>query len=574
MNVLKCIFVFLFWFSWIECAEDEIYSYNGIYGCECFSHCKCFSHYIGPFKKPFEHLQDGAFPLDDRFHPKKNADIAWHHFMKGILTAKRDGPYFDCNSNTFWNMISRNGRSPCMLNEYLDLIEYFRKFYVDARDDSIKFQNRVWEKDCKAKSDEIQRVSRQAETAHQILDGLSLTIIPLYKNILTNCPHADDHYNMAFVYNQGLINFYEDNYEGFAANAERFIQLATIHDKKNLLNSKFYQLYGESQIKVYLYHKAIESLSLAIERDPNNKEAYFHRAIAYFEVGDFNQALRDYLFSEKSKEVSGVTAKISNEFYQALLGGLTIGGRESLTDFFPSLWHSAKGIGHTLWIFAEHPVDTTINFANLCYEMADSTAEFFAAFDWDTAEEYAVEFRQLMEGFKSLSETEKGHLIGYSIGRYGLDIFAGGATVKGISALKKLKEANRICNLEAITISNVNKEKIASMALTHASERELFFKNIKIHWDSQNKHIPGKHNYELGRSIFEHKNAETLLETFAGTGKPLNNFAPGPNYKELVDFGEYIGIWINKENTISLPTTKGVIHYSKRGAHIIPTNPG
>jgi hypothetical protein len=43
-------------------------------------------------------------------------------------------------------------------------------------------------------------------------------------------------------------------------------------------------------------------------------------------------------------------------------------------------------------------------------------------------------------------------------------------------------------------------------------------------------------------------------------------------YKEVIDFKENIGIWKNL-NEDSLPTTKGTIHYSKQGAHIVPAHP-
>lgn len=45
------------------------------------------------------------------------------------------------------------------------------------------------------------------------------------------------------------------------------------------------------------------------------------------------------------------------------------------------------------------------------------------------------------------------------------------------------------------------------------------------------------------------------------------------SYREFVDFKEHIGTWKNKEGG-SLPTTKGIIHYSRNGAHIIPAYPG
>ncbi len=42
---------------------------------------------------------------------------------------------------------------------------------------------------------------------------------------------------------------------------------------------------------------------------------------------------------------------------------------------------------------------------------------------------------------------------------------------------------------------------------------------------------------------------------------------PGtPDYRERVDFGEFIGYYVNDKNPdIKLPTPKGTIRYSKKG---------
>lgn len=44
-------------------------------------------------------------------------------------------------------------------------------------------------------------------------------------------------------------------------------------------------------------------------------------------------------------------------------------------------------------------------------------------------------------------------------------------------------------------------------------------------------------------------------------------------FKESVDFGEHIGIWKSKDQLQMLPTTRGTIHYSNKGAHIVPSKP-
>jgi len=97
---------------------------------------------------------------------------------------------------------------------------------------------------------------------------------------------------------------------------------------------------------------------------------------------------------------------------------------------------------------------------------------------------------------------------------------------------------------------------------------------VKLMVDKQNKHIVGKHNYDPKRSVFEHSNPEELLYNYAGKGKPVDIELFGKaGYKENVDFCEHIGIWKSNKSTLSLPTTRGTIHYCNKGAHIVPAYP-
>lgn len=86
------------------------------------------------------------------------------------------------------------------------------------------------------------------------------------------------------------------------------------------------------------------------------------------------------------------------------------------------------------------------------------------------------------------------------------------------------------------------------------------------------RYEPVEYKYEAGRSIFEHYDAQELLDKFAGKGRPPPGLDIGPGYKEVVDFKEHIGYFINETKT-KIPTTKGTILYSKKGAHIVPTHP-
>ena len=93
----------------------------------------------------------------------------------------------------------------------------------------------------------------------------------------------------------------------------------------------------------------------------------------------------------------------------------------------------------------------------------------------------------------------------------------------------------------------------------------------KLNEGAQGKHIPGHNNYIPGRSIFlgSLADAQELLDRFAGTGKWANDEMT----KERIDFGRIIGTYVNSRTGEKLPTTQGIIHYSKNGAHIVPCRP-
>lgn len=93
----------------------------------------------------------------------------------------------------------------------------------------------------------------------------------------------------------------------------------------------------------------------------------------------------------------------------------------------------------------------------------------------------------------------------------------------------------------------------------------------KVQEGKQGKHIPGHKNYQPGKSTLSItvSEADELIKEKGGTGKLV---APNSN-KERVDFGIQIGTYKNPKTGEALPTTKGIIHYSKTGAHIVPSNP-
>ena len=326
------------------------------------------------------------------------------------------------------------------------------------------------------------------------------------------------------------------------------------------------------------FTKVIELTSLSISNTPNNKDAYFNRSVANFELGNFDEALSDYYSSDEGALQPKSTHKASKAFSSALLRGIINGCEEAAVEFIPSLCSTTYGMGTTLWTCVQHPIDSFVNVANSCCEISQDVFDYCLNFDLDMLEEHSEQIKSIAKQFNQLSESERGELIGYTLGKYGVEFLSGAvlgsATYKGYKIVRDIKNANRVCNLEAMAVSAKSKQKITLAAKEHAIARQLYFEKVKYNFNSHFKHVKDHPYYDGKRSVWLHPDPEGLLKRFAGKGQPKSVQSGVPGYKESVDFGEYIGIW--KENKIdgrSLPTTRGIIHYGKNGAHIVPARP-
>jgi hypothetical protein len=245
-------------------------------------------------------------------------------------------------------------------------------------------------------------------------------------------------------------------------------------------------------------------------------------------------------------------------------------------EFIPSLCHSAYGIGQTLWATAQHPIDSSRYFANSCYEFSECFVDYCRNLDWDKVEEHADQLTTLYKHFDRLSDAEKGRLIGHIIGKFGIDAVAGVGLFKGINkgveVCKKLKNINKLCNLEALA-AEATKDEVINAALAQSHKRGNFFETVEYNFDHHTKHTKGRINCKPSNSIMEHPDPELLLKKYAGKGRRETGVPGEPGYRETVDFEEIIGIWKTEKGLQELPTTRGTIHYGKKGAHIVPAKP-
>ena len=96
----------------------------------------------------------------------------------------------------------------------------------------------------------------------------------------------------------------------------------------------------------------------------------------------------------------------------------------------------------------------------------------------------------------------------------------------------------------------------------------------QIEEGKQGKHILGHNNYIDGRSYLttDIKEAQDLVNKYAGTGKIQRDRQGHWNHKEVVTMRKNIGVYKDLKGN-ELPTDIATIHYSKNGVHVVPAKP-
>lgn len=405
----------------------------------------------------------------------------------------------------------------------------------------------------------------------QILDKYAKSITYEYRRISNLC--AKYHHWQGAFYESGLINFHEGQIEEALDDMLKVIDAAKQNGMESLLPAEAYLSKGLVESEVGQYNDAILSLSHAIEKDPMNKEAYFERAVAYFEIGEFDQSLNDYL--EKGKELNFPLDEYYDfsDFAVGILVGAKKGVAEASTEFLPSLLSSVRGLGNLLWATIEHPIEAPKQFAAATSEFCTYLKTCDKA---ELAQILAPEMYELIENWDNLDQKRRGELSGYCLGRYGTDFLLPVAAAKGVQyvkAYRNIKTAEKLCTLETLAKSPESKEALTQAATKWNKRRDSYFAKVKFLPDQQNKHIPGKHNFEQGGGIWTHPEPQKLFHKHAGKGQKVRGIPGEPDYRERVDFGEIIGYYVTDKSTEQLPTTMGIIHYSKKGGHIVPAAP-
>jgi tetratricopeptide (TPR) repeat protein len=547
-NSLLFLFLFLSYFNFIF-SEEKI--------CDC--HEKCSFHIS-------DHLSNLRYRTD-LFRQIYKGSVSEKKYCQQILEIK--------------SKYSENVYPLRYSNVYKDLLLFEQEIAVykafkleDAKADVETFWglNRA-EKDAKLIKD-IYAIEKNATRCRERLNDCYFNITNIYVSFYEGC--LKKHFSLLTYQDYSRLAYLNNNFDKSFILLKEMIDRLDEKDFANQFDSLDYHEFGKICNEAMAYNLAIKHLSEAIIKDPENKLAHLERSFSYFETGAFELALEDYQLSQEGIKLESTNNYISIDFAENLLKSIAKGSEEAAKEFLPNLCNSVYGISNALWVTVTHPIDATNNFVNACHKLVVTMEDYHKNFEWSTLNGYSYEIMSLLEEFDQLNEVQKAELIGSAIGKYGVEVFATGLALKGtagIRAYKNLKKANQILNLEALSSSNLNKTIITKKALNHSLSRESFFKSAQIEWDKQGKHVIGKHNFEPKKSIFEHKDAELLLKKHAGSGIPVRGTIGDVGYQELIDFKEFIGYNVCEITGKKTPTNWGKIHYSKTGAHIVPTSP-
>jgi|GEM_PF-2213622 tetratricopeptide (TPR) repeat protein len=274
-----------------------------------------------------------------------------------------------------------------------------------------------------------------------------------YHSIFTHC--SQDHHAPSAYYQNALHDLKIGDISSSLENLRELYKLIDIDTLSSSVASAICQTKGYVEMEIGYYDQAILDLGKAIEKDPNCNDAYFLRAIAQFERGNFKEAINDYSKSNVSvtpldetlaTPIKKYTSQEVLQFSTGIIEGVTSGSLQSLQEFIPSTLNSLWGLANGLWAFALHPKQVSIEML----QAANNIINFINSHDFlDTISIIIPEIQELRQ--QRLSPYQKGQLIGKIIGRYGVDILMCSGSVKGIKAVMELKRANAALSLKVLS---------------------------------------------------------------------------------------------------------------------------
>ncbi|MBI2743651.1 MAG: tetratricopeptide repeat protein [Chlamydiales bacterium] len=388
------------------------------------------------------------FPYDEGYATVSNAFVLFDHDIQDCFVTYLDFLRLSCQ------------RCENRIREIRLIIKREGNGYYDDDDDYAYRTGDIvtCEEDLARLNQLIDLLEQQRSVVTRLIERAREDVQTCYFGIYDAC--IKNHQSLKALYERGLLNYDQGKFFEALEDVFALIEKAG-HLEENNLPVEAYFCKGVAESELGLYHEAIQSLNSVIEKKPELKDAYLERAIAYFETGQIESSLKDYLQSGVKVTPLGDVLGADNsdsrlEYATGLMQagmawGVLQGGIEGAIDFIPSLAHSASGLANGLISFALNPKQVSVEFISSCKECVKDLRE-----NPSLLKECIPEIKELADRFDQLDEFQKGTLTGKIIGKYGISIFAVSKAAKGVQAYLNLKKANSALSFETLARSAVH----------------------------------------------------------------------------------------------------------------------
>ncbi len=345
-------------------------------------------------------------------------------------------------------------RAFCALKDDINMYLTKTEFFLDARIRDIAKKIPVYQRDhnefyyyLAEEGSLLEKKQKIQSKCQQYLDFVNQKETEALEACTQSINWCMANHNNSFAFfDRGLFYYLEGNSEEAWDQINATLEKLKKEDLEELRN-KALLLKGQTEVEVGMYANAVLTLTELINQNPEDKNAYFERAVANFELGEFDNSIQDYLQSEFKSPDVGKRDSFSIEYASALAEGIKKGFKEEFGDSLPS-WASMMGFG--LWTALSNSPAPSAKVVTATLSCVAAAGAYLAA------NQMVGELKDLVTNWESLSQKERGELSGYLIGKYGVNVFACAGSVKLSQAYRDLKKANNLLTFELAVVNEAN----------------------------------------------------------------------------------------------------------------------
>ena len=206
-----------------------------------------------------------------------------------------------------------------------------------------------------------------------------------------------------------------------------------------------------------------------------------------FKEVSFLKEKKDVGWSLQKTLLSFKPYKENFDFTIGFTTGAIKGGIHCLKEFFPYLISMVSGIKHGIFAFVDSPSHFTKEVIKYSQILISFIKEHTA---YEMVSLIIPEIKVLIEHWNEHTSYQKGNILGYILGNYGLDFFGFYGSIKGVQFCKTMKKANMIYSLKKLTTTASQLKAISySSYLWQKRMRTLYPKTVPVTFFSRGKFI-------------------------------------------------------------------------------------